>query len=106
MEEGEFICPKCGQNGMANYLKWSKKGEKWIFFKKDKGWEYKADFYTDHDDNQFFQLKYIDDVKKCWELYDGERKNHYIFPSGLGMAWNCYSCQYQSRSFLDFIQQK
>ena len=42
MKEGEFNCPQCGNNGMSAYLKWQSKDEKWIFFKKGEGWEYKA----------------------------------------------------------------
>lgn len=39
---------------MSNYLKYQSREDRWIFYKKDKGWQYKGHSYRDHDDNEFF----------------------------------------------------
>ena len=39
---------------MSNYLKYQRREDRWIFYKKDKGWQYKVHSYRDHDDNEFF----------------------------------------------------
>ena len=77
---GVFICPECGKNAMSNYLKQQNREEKWIFYKKDKGWQYKGHFYCTHDDNQIFTWEKTDDTIKCQENYQGERKECFIFP--------------------------
>ena len=106
IESGEFICPDCGKNGMANYLKWQNKQKRWIFYKKDEGWEYKGNAYRDHDDNEFFTLKHTENVNECWDKYEGERAEYYIFPEHTGMFWKCDYCNYKSRNFQDFLLKK
>ena len=107
IESGEFICPNCVKNGMSNYLKWQcKEKNRWIFYKKDKGWEYKANFYRDHDDNEFFTWEHTENVDECWKKYEGERTRFYIFPESTGMLWRCEHCDFQSRNFQDFILKK
>ena len=104
IESGDFICPECGENGMSNYLKWQNKQNRWIFYKKDKGWEYKCNSYTDHDDNTFFKLEHTEDAEKCWEIYSGELARHYIFPKWIGQVWQCNHCDFKSPNFQDFIK--
>ena len=104
IESGEFICPNCGKNGMSNYLKWQcKEKNRWIFYKKDKGWEYKANFYRDHEDNEFFTWEHTENVDECWKKYEGERTRFYIFPESTGMLWRCDHCDFKSRNFQDFL---
>ena len=76
-----------GKNGMSNYLKYQSREDRWIFYKKDKGWQYKGHSYRDHDDNEFFTWEFTDDPNKCWENYQGERKQYFIFPEYNGMIW-------------------
>ena len=107
IETGEFICPKCGMNGMSNYLKWQCKDKnRWIFYKKDKGWEYKANSYRDHDDNEFFTWEHTENADESWKNYEGERTQFYIFPEWTGNFWSCDHCQYSSRNFQNFIMKK
>lgn len=50
---------------MSNYLKYQSREDRWIFYKKDKGWQYKGHSYRDHDDNEFFSWEFTDDPNKC-----------------------------------------
>ena len=103
IDSGELICPKCGKNGMSDYLKYQCKKNRWIFYKKDKGWQYKANIHHDHEDNEFFTWEFTEDANKCWENYEGEIERFYIFPAHTGFVWQCNNCDYVSRNFHDFI---
>ena len=84
IESGEFICPECGNNGMSNYLKWQcKEKNRWIFYKKDKGWEYKANSYRDHDDNEFFTWEHTEMLMKVGKIMKEKELNFIFFLNGL-----------------------
>ena len=103
-DSGELICPKYGKNGLSNYLKYQYRKNRWMFYKKDKGWKYKANIYHDHDDNEFLTQEFTDDANKCWENYEGEIERFYIFPE-LTFFWKCNHCDYVSRNLHNFINQ-
>ena len=88
---------------MSNYFKWQKRGKNGYFIKKIKVGNIKVILIEIMIINEFFSLEHTENYNECWNKYEGERAEYYIFPEWTGMFWKCDYCTYKSKNFQDFI---
>ena len=97
MEEGIFKCPKCEGKAPSDYEKWQKKNEKWIFYRPrppyvwnwGPWWGRNAPGYN------------YGNSKECWHTNGGSTEKQWN--DSHNNEWECNSCHYKSKSFIDFI---